>query len=92
MIGVIFGTYALDKIEPIIKEIQFKKAGYGVLVSNQGVYLAHGANPELIGKVNLKTGEVADEVKKNLSNPQPIDPRLTAAFSGGCCAEQPGGM
>jgi len=82
MIGVIFGTYALDKIEPIIKEIQFKKAGYGVLVSNQGVYLAHGANPELIGKVNLKTGEVADEVKKSLSNPQPVDPRLTAAFQG----------
>jgi methyl-accepting chemotaxis protein len=77
LIGVVFGTYSLEKLAPIIKDIHFKQEGYGVLLSDQGMYLAQPVIPELVGNLNLKTGEMSDELK---SKSTAIDPKLTTAF------------
>jgi len=77
--GVVFATYSLEKIAPIIQDIHFKKEGYGVLVSNQGVYLAHGLSPELIGQLNINTGEISDQLKNTLDN-KSIDPRIMQSY------------
>lgn len=77
--GVIFGTYSLDKIMPIVEDIKFKTEGYGVLLSRQGLYLADGRHPEFIGKVNLSTGEIKEDLKNTLGGKN-LDSRLTTAF------------
>ncbi|MCP6429247.1 cache domain-containing protein, partial [Klebsiella pneumoniae] len=51
--GVLFGTYSLDKLLPIIKDIKFKQQGYGELLDDSGVYLAHPTRPELVGSMNV---------------------------------------
>ncbi|MBP2632253.1 MAG: mcpB 3 [Firmicutes bacterium] len=77
LIGVVFGTYSLEKLAPIIKDIHFKQEGYGALLSEQGMYLAQPVIPELVGNMNLKTGEISEELKRKSTI---IDPKLTTAF------------
>lgn len=77
LVGVVFATYSLEKLAPIIKDIHFKQEGYGALLSDQGMYLAQPVIPELVGNLNLKTGEMSAELKNKSTI---LDPKLTAAF------------
>ena len=79
--GVLFGTYSLDKLLPIIKDIKFKQQGYGALLDDSGVYLAHPTRPELAGSMNVKTGEISAELKNQLDSNAALDPKFIAAFA-----------
>lgn len=81
LIGVLFGTYSMDKIMPIVKDIKFKQQGYGALLDDSGIYLAHPTRPELAGNMNLKTGEISEELKKKLGNSTAVSPKLQTAFN-----------
>ncbi|MEN6564843.1 MAG: methyl-accepting chemotaxis protein [Veillonellales bacterium] len=81
LIGVIYGTYSLDKLLPIIKDIKFKQAGYGALLDDSGLYLAHPTRPELVGNMNVKTGEISGELKNKLGSGAGLDPKFMAAFA-----------
>lgn len=78
--GVLFGTYSLNKIVPIIDSIKFKQKGYGTLLDNNGMYIAHATRPEVAGKLNVKTGKIDDDLKAKLGTAAAIDPRFSAAF------------
>ncbi len=80
MIGVVFGTHSAEKLLPVIKTIKFKAKGYGALLDDSGIYLVHPTRPELNGKMNLRTGEIADEVKKTLGANAAIDSALKNGF------------
>ena len=80
LVGVVFGTYSAEKILPVIKTIKFKEKGYGALLDDNGIYLVHPTRPDLNGKMNLKTGEIADEVKKTLGANAAVDPQLMNGF------------
>lgn len=81
LIGVLLGTYALDKLMPIAKEIKFKQQGYGALLDSEGMYLVHPTHPEIAGNMNIKTGEISTELRNKLNTTGGIDPRLSAAFT-----------
>ena len=81
LIGVLFGTYSLDKLQPIIQDIKFKQHGYGALLEDSGLYLVHPTRPEFAGNMNLKTGEFSAELKNQENMSNGIDPRLSAAFT-----------
>jgi methyl-accepting chemotaxis protein len=80
-IGILFGNYSLDKLIPIVQDIKFKQKGYGALLDNNGIYLAHPTRPEIPGNMNVKTGEISAELKNKLNITEGIDPRLSTAFA-----------
>ena len=80
LVGVVFATYSADKLLPVIKTIKFKAKGYGALLDDNGIYLVHPTRPELNGKMNLRTGEIADEIKNTLGAGAAIDPQLMNGF------------
>lgn len=73
--GVLTGTYSLQKMNELVKDVKFKDTGYGYLLDEQGTIIAHGVKPELIGKLNITKKTVNPELK--LGNIE-IDDRLIA--------------
>ncbi len=80
MIGVLFGTYSLDKLVSIVKDIKYKQKGYGALLDDSGVYLAHPTRPELVGNMNLSTGQISPELQQQLGANAKVDSQLIEAF------------
>ena len=80
LIGIVFGSYSLDKMASIVKEIKFKQQGYGALLENSGVYLAHPDRTELVGNMNINTGEISSELQQTLGDNAKIAPELMTAF------------
>jgi len=80
LIGVMWGTYSAERLMPLAKTIKFKQQGYGAILDDSGVYLAHPTRPELAGTMNLKTGEIAPEIKAKLGANTAISPKLMSAF------------
>ena len=61
--GVLTGTYSLEKMNDLVKDIKFKQTGYGYLLDETGMLIAHGSKPEYIGKLNLAKKEINPELK-----------------------------
>jgi len=40
--GVLTGTYSLEKMSALVKEVRFKSTGYGFIADDTGMLLAHG--------------------------------------------------
>lgn len=51
--AVIQATMPLDSLNDMVKGIEFLDTGYGFIVDQSGVILAHALKPELNGKFNL---------------------------------------
>jgi len=81
LVGILFATYSLDRLTPIIKDIKFKQSGYGALLDAGGTYLTHPTRPELMGNMNIKTGEISGELKNKLGSNANLDPKFMSAFS-----------
>jgi len=79
LVGVLWGSYSVDRLMPLVKNVKFKKA-YGALLDDSGVYLAHATRPELNGGMNLRTGEISAELKAKLGSNVAISPALINAF------------
>ena len=80
LVGVVFGTYSADKLLPVVKVIKYKDKGYGALLAVNGIYLVHPTRPELNGNMNLRTGEMAEAMKKTLGANAAVDPQLMNGF------------
>lgn len=80
LIGVLGGVYPLDNMTTIVKSIKYRAKGYGFIVDDSGVYLAHPTRPEQVGHMNMKTGEMSAELQKKLGSNIKLDPRLIEKF------------
>jgi methyl-accepting chemotaxis protein len=80
LIGVVWGTYSPERLMPLVKTIKFKKQGYGAILDDGGSYLIHPTRPELAGTMNLRTGEIAPDMKAKLGVNASISPKLISAF------------
>jgi len=79
MNGIMMGGLTLDKVSSIIQGIKYKKSGFGALIDGQGMYIAHPNSPEIVGKMNVNTGEIAPELQEQLGDKGKPDPSLVKA-------------
>lgn len=70
LLGVVFGTMKLDAMAELIKGVTFMETGYGFMVDQSGIFIAH-RNEAFNGKLDLMKDE-SEGVK--------LDPALREAF------------
>lgn len=75
VVAVIQVTMPLDSLNDIVKEINFKDSGYGFILDQSGMLLAHARKPELNGRLNLmgQPGSAAADLAE-------LDEQLIALF------------
>ena len=61
--GVLTGTYSLDRMNDLVKDVKVKTSGYGFLLDETGTVIAHGSKQDYIGKLNLMKKKVNPELK-----------------------------
>ena len=76
--GILAGTMALERLQPILQQVQFKQSGYALVVDDSGVILAHPKRPELAGKLNVAKKEINPELKLGAST---LDDRMIQLFN-----------
>jgi methyl-accepting chemotaxis protein len=75
--GVLVGTFSMDRLSTMIKELKFLETGYGQLADDSGMIIAHPRRGELAGKLNLQEKKVNPELK--LAKPE-LDDQLINLF------------
>lgn len=61
--GVVIGTFSMERMTALIKELKFLDTGYGQLVDESGLTIAHPTQPELTGKLNLLNKKINTDLK-----------------------------
>lgn len=79
LVGLVWGSYSADRLMPLAKNVKFKN-GYGALLDDNGIYLAHATRPELNGAMNIRTGELSPELKAKLGNNAAVSSELINGF------------
>jgi len=62
MTGIIQATIPLESLDAIVKDIKFKSSGYGFILDQSGVIIAHATKPELNGKMCLVEKNAEDNI------------------------------
>jgi methyl-accepting chemotaxis protein len=57
-VGMLGVTYNLERLDILIKSIQFKETGFGFIVDKAGLMAVNPWVPEFIGKLNISTRRV----------------------------------
>lgn len=86
LVGVIGGTYSLEKMTELIRDMKFLESGYGNIVDNNGVLLAHPKRPDTIGKLNISQKKVNPELKLQQDE---IDDNLINLFAAAVQSGKP---
>lgn len=66
LVGLLNGTTSLEILNELVKEIKFKDSGYGEIIDQSGLLLAHN-NTELVGKLNLLEKKINPDLKLGIS-------------------------
>ena len=61
--GVLVGTFSMDRLNTMIKDLKFLETGYGQLADDSGMLIAHPRRGELVGKLNLQEKKINPELK-----------------------------
>lgn len=77
MIGMITGTIDLAAFSKELQSVQLKETGYGYIIDNTGIVIAHPKNSEFINKLNVLEKEIKPEL--NTKSKQ-LDDRYMNAF------------
>jgi methyl-accepting chemotaxis protein len=82
--GVLVGTFSMDRLSSMIKELKFLDTGYGQLADDSGLIIAHPQRGDLVGKLNLLEKKINPELKmqKNELDAHLIEMFKTAMQSG----------
>jgi len=84
--GLLLGTYSLSKLSSLVNTFKFKETGSGFLVDRQGLIIADGKRPEVVGKVSL----VEKQIKAELQFPvKELDDQLMTLFKNSMGSEKP---
>ncbi|MBU2701346.1 methyl-accepting chemotaxis protein [Sporomusaceae bacterium BoRhaA] len=71
--GVLVGTFSLDRLTAMIKELKFLDNGYGQISDASGMVIAHPKSPEVVGKLNLLEKKINPKLKMQQTE---LDDRL----------------
>lgn len=63
MTGVLTGSFSIDKLSTLIKDLKWLDTGYGLIANADGTVIAHPIMPQLIGKLNLTEKKVNPELQ-----------------------------
>jgi methyl-accepting chemotaxis protein len=77
MIGMITGTIDLAAFSKELQAVNLKETGYGYIIDNTGIIIAHPKNTEFINKLNISEKNVNSEF--NTKNKQ-VDDQYINAF------------
>jgi methyl-accepting chemotaxis protein len=61
--GVVIGTFSMERLSNMIKDMKFLATGYGQISDNSGVIIAHPKQPDLVGKLNIAEKKINPELK-----------------------------
>ena len=75
--GVLLGTFSMERLSEMMKDLKFLDTGYGQVADDSGMVIAHPKQPELAGKLNLLDKKINPELKLPQSD---LDERLTNIF------------
>jgi methyl-accepting chemotaxis protein len=75
--GVLLGTFSMERLSEMMKDLKFLDTGYGQVADDSGLVIAHPKQPELAGKLNLLDKKINPELKLPQSD---LDERLTNIF------------
>ncbi len=75
--GVLVGTFSMERLSTMIKELKFLETGYGQLADDSGMLIAHPLRGELTGKLNLQEKKINPQLK--LAKPE-LDDQLINLF------------
>ncbi len=78
LIGMVSGNLSLDRASEMLKDLKFKETGYGFMVDDGGLVIAHPKRAELIGKLDLSKKEIDPAVKAATKE---LDERLMKNFA-----------
>ena len=71
--GVLFGTFSVERLTELIKDLKFLDSGYGQLAARSGMIIAHPKQAEFDGKLNLLEKKISPDLKLRQSE---LDDRL----------------
>ncbi|AFQ42870.1 methyl-accepting chemotaxis protein [Desulfosporosinus meridiei] len=82
--GVLVGTFSVERLSALIKDLKFLDTGYGQIADDSGTIIAHPHLPEVIGKLNLREKTINPELKlqKNELDDHLVEMFESAADSG----------
>jgi len=72
--GVLVGTFSVERLTAMIKDLKFLDTGYGQIIDRSGMVIANPVNPEVINKLNLLEKKVNPALKMQQTE---LDDRLT---------------
>lgn len=75
--GVLVGTFSVERVSALIKDLRFLDSGYGQIADDKGMIIAHPKLPEVIGKLNLLEKTINPELKLQKSE---LDDNLINLF------------
>lgn len=78
LVGITGGTYSLEAVTELIKDLKFLDTGYGLIADNSGVVISHPRMPEAAGKLNIAEKKINEELKLQEKE---LDDRLLSLFA-----------
>lgn len=78
LVGITGGTYSLEAVTDLIKDLKFLDTGYGLIADNSGTVISHPKLPEVTGKLNIAEKKINDQLKLQEKE---LDDRLIALFT-----------
>lgn len=75
--GVLIGTFSMERLTAMIKDLKFLDTGYGQLADDGGTIIAHPRSAEVVGKLNLRDKKINPALKLQQTE---IDDRLIHLF------------
>lgn len=75
--GVLVGTFSMERLTNMVKDLKFLETGYGQISDDSGIIIAHPKLPEVVGKLNLLEKKINPELKFGQTE---LDGRLISLF------------
>lgn len=81
--GMIVGTYSLNQISEMIKDVKLKNSGYGFLFDDNGGIIVNAAMPQIAGQYNILDNSKTKEEFAKLKNDGRLKKIYEQALSSG---------
>ena len=87
--GVLIGTFSMERLSDMLKDMKFLETGYGQIADDSGTIIAHPKRTELVGKLNLLDKKINPDLKLQENE---LDDRLINLFKVAVDGKQSTGL